>query len=163
MPKIPKIWIAPWGDFCHKTYEGATKRVYEWYQEEQIKVILEMGQWKEKIKQWQINYDVSNIDIYEPMSRLREGKGDEDDWASFKTLGEDIDDTVLKIQNGLHAIDLCRRHLEFLKTQIKQAKEDYEEAIELTKPDNNTSKKEKEKADDDTSPKDKQDNDTSSM
>ena len=166
MSNIPQAWVVSWVKCCHMPYVDATRWVLEWYQQEQIKVILEMAQSKEKIKQCRINYDVNSIDIYEPMSRLREGTGSDDDWASFRRLELDIEDNVYKIQNELHAVDRCRRHLEFLKYTIKEAKKDYEEAIELAKQDNNTPKKEKEKPNglnDNTSPTEKQDNDTSSL
>ena len=130
MSNIPENWLVPWHEQPHKNYIDACAWVRDWYEQENVKVLAEMAICKERIKKCQISFDVNNIDLKDPMSRLRVGRATEEDWASYCSLGMNIEKDLAEIQEARHILEECRRHLMFLKYQIEQAKEDYEEAIE---------------------------------
>ena len=133
MSHIPESWFPPVEEYRHMTLIDAMKWCLDWYEQEKANVLLEIGECKQKIKDCQINNEVHSIDLYDPMSRLKEGIGNHADWDSFEKLRKKINKNIVNIQDQLQALSDSRYHLMVLINQIETAKEDVEDAIALEK------------------------------
>ena len=133
MSHIPESWLAPVEEYRHMTLINAMKWCLDWYTQEKVKVLLEIAECKKKIKDCQIDNEVYAIDLYDPMSRLKEGVGKKADWNTYDELGSKINNNIMDIQDQFVILTDCRHHLMVLMNLIAKAKEDVEDAVALDK------------------------------
>ena len=128
MSHIPESWFAPVDSYNGMGHLEAMQWILEWYKQEQVNVLGHLGQCKQKIKDREIDYDVNTIDLHDPMSRLREGCGTQEDWDAYDKLRNKMIENICDIQDELQTIKLLRHRLTILKNQIDNAQDDVADA-----------------------------------